>query len=116
MQKAEFDVAGLTSVLQQLWCLVCHPSEACLFSGARVHGSQRIISKKVFEMSSFAIETRCGLQESLRERMELLSAPKRMQSFMLDQGGNPEVASDSAITDWTELAVPANIVYAKADV
>ena len=39
-----------------------------------------------------------------------------MQSFTLDQHESREVASDSAITNWTELAVPANVVYTKADV
>ena len=39
-----------------------------------------------------------------------------MQSFLLDQDGNPEVAADLAITNWTELAVPATVVYTKADV
>ena len=39
-----------------------------------------------------------------------------MQAFTTDQPGNSEVASDSAITSWTELAVPASIVCPKADV
>ena len=39
-----------------------------------------------------------------------------MKSSIPDQDGSPEVASDSAITDRIELAVPANVVYTKADV
>ena len=39
-----------------------------------------------------------------------------MQSFTLDQLESRDGASDSAITNWTELAVPANVVYTKADV
>ena len=39
-----------------------------------------------------------------------------MQSFKPDQPGNSEVASDSAITNWTEPAVSASIVCPKANV
>lgn len=37
------------------------------------------------------------------------------QAFTPDQPGNSEVASDSAITKSTNLAVPASIVCSKAD-
>ena len=39
-----------------------------------------------------------------------------VQSSTLDQHENSEVASDPAITNWTELAVSASIVCPKADV
>ena len=39
-----------------------------------------------------------------------------MHSFTNDQNGISEVASDSAITHWTELAVPVNVMYTKVDV